>query len=234
VIPQNVVASAAVTFRPFDATRGFDLGSTQDNAADVEIANDELLATSAPAIRFRADQGSIQVTQPIAVSGTHLLLSTAAEFTSSGGSLSADQLTFEDAGDMPRTWLIDPASITIGNGRPITFTNAAELYAKGSNRRRITLHAPLGDDYFQVAPSSRTRFHVDGGDPMPPASPGDRIGIIVPNETTACLREDPPKPPFPSVNEGMSGHYEFTANYLPVFFTRMEGLDRVIAACEPN
>jgi hypothetical protein len=30
----------------------------------------------------------------------------------------------------------------------------------------------------------------------------------------------------------MSGHYEFTANYLPVFFTRMEGLDRVIAACE--
>jgi hypothetical protein len=233
VVPENLWASGIVIFRPYDPARGFDLGSTTDNGADVEISPDELLATSAPQIRIQASQGHINVTGPMAAGpAIRLVLSTAGEFTSSGGSLSAAPLIFEDAGDTPRTWLIDPSSVTIGKGRPITFTNTRNLHAKGSNRLRPGFPGPLGDDYFQVAPSFTTRFHIDGGDPMPPASPGDTIAIIVPVETMACLREDPPKPPFPSVNEGFSGQYEFTANYLPIFFTRMEGLDRAIVKCE--
>jgi uncharacterized repeat protein (TIGR01451 family) len=115
-------------------------------------------------------------------------------------------MTITDAnGNATHTYAITGASVTRGGGSPINYTNLANVSVIGG-----TL-----SDTFNVTPSATTAFIISGGQPNPPAHPGDALNVNL----TGAIN--------PNVNEmfnlatGYSGQWTFS-NLQPISFSQIE------------
>jgi hypothetical protein len=78
----------------------------------------------------------------------------------------------------------------------------------------ISVEGNDGSDTFNITPSSTATFNIDGGNPAPPASPGDSLNVDISGTTNPSLV---------SVGDtnGFHGNYTF-GNRQPVNFGRVE------------
>jgi uncharacterized repeat protein (TIGR01451 family) len=149
---------------------------------------------------------NLTVTQPITFGGA-LILRGATTFSATGaGSLAAPMLTFSELSSAARTWTINPTSITISPGAAIPYSGVT----------RLITFAGGGSDTFNVTPSAATRIDVGGGNPAPPALPGDALNVNVAGAITPYLA-------YTANASGYAGDYTFGNRQL-VHFDTVESL----------
>ncbi len=131
--------------------------------------------------------------------------------TFTGGS-GNNTLTVSDANDNTAHTYTITGSNVVRDGTAITFTKVAGVTVTGGNQA----------DTFNVTPSPATTFTVNGGNPTPPALPGDTLNVNLAGLTTPQLAQ--------SFNpaSGFAGAWSF-GNANPVNFMGMETLLPAVA-----
>ena len=105
----------------------------------------------------------------------------------------------------PDTLSIGPAMTSLG-GAVVSYSGFAQVSVQGG----------AGSDTFNVTPSATTTFWLDGGDPAPPAAPGDKFNLNLAGATNPTVSST-------STASGFQGTYTFD-NRQPVNFVNIETL----------
>ncbi len=105
-------------------------------------------------------------------------------------------------------------TITAGTPNQLQFTGQDAINFSGASNLSVATGA--GSDTFNVAPLASTTVSVDGGDPTPPASPGDTLLMDLTGTTGAALSVT-------NSADGTSGTWSFGGND-PVNFSHIETL----------
>ncbi len=112
-----------------------------------------------------------------------------------------------------------------GTGTTVTLTGST--FQRGSddtvgysNVSTFNVTGSSGADTFNVTPppSASTTFHIHGGDPKPPASPGDTLNVNLSGTTNPQLHTTQPVPA-----DGYAGSWTFS-NRQSIFFDQIETL----------
>jgi uncharacterized repeat protein (TIGR01451 family) len=135
------------------------------------------------------------------------------------GSPGTDQATINGTPGAD-TITVTPTQTTIGSA----------TVSYNANLELLTVNAQGSSDTFTVTPSATTIYTLDGGDPPPPASPGDTLAMNLAGTTGASLTAT-------SDATGTQGTWTFT-NAQPVSFLHMETLtpaaDLAVAVSAPT
>jgi hypothetical protein len=154
--------------------------------------------------------GGITITAPITAPATWntLDLRQKAAFNKTGaGSLTVANLLFTDGTSAAHTWTISPSSVTQSPNSAIPISGVTNLTVTGGG----------GSDTFNATPGASTTMNINGGDPPPPASPGDTLNINLAGTSSHVLTAN-------STPSGYQGAYTF-GNRKPINFTQMETLN---------
>lgn len=157
--------------------------------------------------------------------------STVIDFSTSAiNSVGSGQVNFVGIETINETSTGGSSQLTVNgtsNGDNITFTptgaNAGTVTLAGLNPV-IKFNGPVtlvllgadGNDFFNITPSSTLPIGVFGGNPVPPASPGDSLSVNLAGTTGASQTNS-------SGPTGLSGSFTFT-NRQPVTFQEIETL----------
>jgi uncharacterized repeat protein (TIGR01451 family) len=99
-----------------------------------------------------------------------------------------------------------------------SFQRGSDNAVSFSNVPNITVFGSSGPDTFNVTPSASTTFTVHGGDPTPPATPGDVLIVNLSGTTNPHLNSTQPVPA-----SGFAGSWTF-GNADPIIFDQFETL----------
>jgi len=100
-----------------------------------------------------------------------------------------------------------PSSVTQSPNSAIPISGVTNLTVTGGG----------GSDTFNATPGASTTMNINGGDPPPPASPGDTLNINLAGTSSHVLTAN-------STPSGYQGAYTF-GNRKPINFTQMETLN---------
>jgi hypothetical protein len=154
--------------------------------------------------------GGITVTAPITAPATWntLDLRQKAAFNKTGaGSLNVANLLFTDGTSAAHTWTISPSSVTQSPNSAIPISGVTNLTVTGGS----------GSDTFNATPGASTTMNINGGDPPPPASPGDTLNVNLAGTSSHVLTAN-------STPSGFQGAYTF-GNRKPINYSQMETLN---------
>ena len=163
--------------------------------------NFDLITNTGGATTFNSPVGSLVA--------LHSLSSFASAFNGPGPIKTNTTLSFTDTGS---TWTITPTSVTLNGGTPVGYNASISglLITGGAN-----------SDTFNVTPSSTTTVNIVGGNPPPPATPGDRLNVDATGATSPALTKT-------ATPSGFQGSYTF-GNRQPVNFNTIETISNCIS-----
>jgi uncharacterized repeat protein (TIGR01451 family) len=197
--------SSTIKVEPFEPGTLIDLGGP-DTPNSLGLTAVEINFLTANQIRVSSNAtGTMTITSPISTANTPaLFLESVSGFSATGsGSLSGQFIGLVDSGAVARIWGVTPTSVKVGEGNPIPYSAVTQLgVGLGSD-----------SDIVNLTPSSNTSFTVVGGDPGPPATPGDTLNVNLAGTTD----------PFLSLISLGNGSYQFT-NRQHVTFIGIETL----------
>jgi hypothetical protein len=100
-----------------------------------------------------------------------------------------------------------------------SFQRGSDDTVSFSSVQDFTVFGSSGSDTFNVTPAASTTFTVHGGDPTPPATPGDVLNVNLSGTTSPHLNSTQPVPA-----SGFAGSWTF-GNADPVVFDQVETLE---------
>jgi hypothetical protein len=125
------------------------------------------------------------------------------------GTPAGDNITFAPTGTKAGTVIL------AGVSPLVSFTGLGTLGLNGLD----------GSDLFNITPSSTVTVNVNGGNPTPPASPGDQLNVNTAGTTGFSLSST-------STPSGQTGSFTFT-NRLAVNFQQIETLSPLVVSAAP-
>lgn len=207
----NAGTSSTAFFHPFTLNRPITLGTKPGTTLGLLQSDlNQVMAGTVQVGDAVTNTGGITITAAISAPATwnKLDLRQNAGFNQTGaGSLTVANLLFTDGTSAAHTWTISSASVTQSPNAAIPISGVTNLTVTGGS----------GSDTFNTTPGASTTMTVNGGNPTPPASPGDALNIIAGGASNLLLTKT-------STPSGFQGQYTF-GNRQPVNFTQMETLN---------
>jgi hypothetical protein len=175
----------------------------QGGDAGNDVVNFTASATVANLVTADFGASSIQEATfaPISVTGVEIAnINANSHNLAVNGTSGGDNIIFAPTGDQAGT-------VTLSGNSQVTKFNLAS---------NLTLNGMNGNDFFNITPSSTTAVNVFGGNPTPPASPGDSLNVNFAGTTGASQTNS-------SGPNGLAGSFTFT-NRQTVNFQEIETL----------